>query len=310
MKKLSKADIGDHILALLLALILWFFVKSAQAPTRAVDTNIRRFSNITLELRNRPSDLDLAWTTVGSVALTVRGPHDILERLSPQDLVAYIDLRTLREGTHQLSVRVDAPAGIEVTSALPSRVEIALEQIITTSVPVALSLSGSPAPGYYTPPGSVVPESVVVTGGRTAVGNLAPFVLVIDVTDLTDSLASSAQLQPHNMAGQPLTTVSVSPSTVQYRQPVYPTRSVPLRAAAEGTLDPQVREVRFEVSQDNVTIAAPTGTLYEIDQLIIPVNVTGLIADTVIEVTPVVPPGVFLVAPQKVSVRIIPISGP
>lgn len=310
MKKLSKADIGDHILALVLALVLWFFVKSAQAPARAVDTNTRRFSAIALELRNRHTDLDLAQTTSGSVALTVRGPQDLLERLSPQDLVAYIDLRTLREGTHQLSVRVDVPAGIEVTSALPSRVEITLEQIITTSVPVSLSLSGSPAPGYFTPPGSVVPESVVVTGGRTAVGNLAPFVLLIDVTDLSSSLVSSAQLQPHSLAGQALSNVSVNPSTVQYRQPVYPTRSIPIKAVAKGALGPQIREVKFELSLAQVTIAAPTETLYDVNELIIPVNVEGLTAESVVEVVPVVPPGVFLVAPPTVGVRIIPISGP
>ena len=173
MKKTFRRDnIAHHVLALVLALALWFFVKSTSVPVRQADTNSRRFAGVTIETRNRSTELDLVQPITQTTALNVRAHQDVLDRLTVQDLVAYVDLRTLREGTHDLNIRVDLPAGVEVLSANPSRVQVSLEEIISTQVPVVLSLTGAAPAGFYAPAGVVEPATVIVTGGRSVVSNL------------------------------------------------------------------------------------------------------------------------------------------
>ena len=182
MKKIFRRDnIAHHLLALVLALALWFFVKSTSAPIRQVDTNSRRFAGVAIETRNRATELDLLRPITQTTTLNVRAHQDVLDKLTVQDLVAYVDLRALKEGTHDLNIRVDLPAGVEVLSASPARVQVALEERISTQVPVVLSLSGAVPPGYFAPPGGVEPGTVVVTGGRSIVSSLAPFIIVLDV---------------------------------------------------------------------------------------------------------------------------------
>jgi len=304
MKKILREDMAHHVLALLLALVLWFFVKSTSAPVRQADTQTRRFSNITIETRNRATDLALVRPLTQTATLTVRAPQDVLERLTVQDLVAYVDLRTLQEGSHELNIRVDLPVGVEVLSASPTRVQLGLEQIISTQVPVLLSLSGVPTPGYYAPPGVVEPATVVVTGGRSLVGSVAPFVVVIDVSNLTDTVTASVPLEPYTTQGQALN-VDVNPPQVQYRQPIIPTKRVPLRIVGEGGFAPSVTEVAFEPTPQDIEVAAPVDVLQDLTELVMVVNTSNIRENTIVELIPQVPQGVYLVAPSPVAIRMI-----
>lgn len=310
MKKIFRRDnIAHHVLALVLALALWFFVKSTSGPVRQADTNSRRFVGVTIETRNRAAEFDLVRPITQTAILNVRANQDVLDRLTVQDLVAYVDLRTLREGTHDLNIRVDLPAGVEVLSANPSRVQVALEQIISTQVPVVLSLTGVPPAGHFAPPGSVEPATVIVTGGRSVVGNLAPFIIVLDVSNLSETVTASVSLEPLSTQGQSLQ-LSVNPPQVQYRQPIYRTKMVPLEVVGEGGYAPGVQSVRFELVIPALEIAAPLDLLKDIHNIILSVNTSKVVADTTIEITPLVPQGAYLVAPSNVVIRMIVVSGP
>lgn len=305
MKKIFRRDnIAIHLLALVLALALWFFVKSTSGPVRQGDTNSRRFAGVTIETRNRGTELDLVRPITQTTVLNVRAHQDVLDRLTVQDLVAYVDLRTLKEGTHDLNIRVDLPAGVEVLSASPARVQVALEQIISTQVPVTLSLTGAPPAGYYAPLGAVEPASVIVTGGRSVVGSLAPFIIVLDVSTLTDTASASVQLEPFNTQGQ-LLGLSVNPPQVQYRQPIYPTKLVPLEVVGEGGYAPGIQNILFESNIPALEVAANSELLQEIESIVLSVDTSEVLEDTTIEITPQLPQGAHFVAPSNVEVRMI-----
>lgn len=309
MKKIFRENIGDHVLALLLALALWFFVKSTSTPVRPVDASSVRFSGIAIETRNRAPELDLATPITTTASLTIRAPQDILDKITKQDLVTYVDLRSLQEGTHQLSIRVDVPAGVEVVSAMPARLEIVLEEIISTQVPVSLSLVGELVPGFFAPPGIVEPATVVVTGARSMVGNLAPLVIVIDASELTDTVTASVGIQPFNREGQPLQ-VTMNPPQVQYRQPIYPTKSVPIAVISNGGFAPGVTDVRFELITGEAVVAALPDILQGISTLEVAVDTSQVKQNTSIEVMLAPPSGTYLVSHPAVTIRMIVVSGP
>ena len=309
--KLSRADIGTHILALLLALVLWFFVMYTQSPTGVVELNTRRFSAVTLEVRNRPVGLTLVRQPATAVGVTIRGPRLLLEGLRAQDVVAYLDLAGLEEGAHHLSVRVSLPSGVEAVNSSPPRVEVALDQIISTTVHVRLELTGVLPAGYFAPSGQVTPSTVVATGGRGAVARLAPLVIGVDASGLSASLSASAELNPLDEFGRLLAGVSLSVASVQYHQPVYPTKAVPIRVEARGQTEGGIKDVRLELVASpanpdlQATVAAPPAILHGLSEIVIPIDVTGIAAGTTIDVTPVVPLGAYLVSPPLVNVRVI-----
>lgn|GEM_PF-886129 len=308
--KISRADIGTHILALVLALVLWFFVMYTQSPTGVVELHTRRLSAVTLEVRNRPVGLTLMRQLPTTVSVTVRGPRQVMEGLRAQDVVAYLDLAGLAEGAHQLGVRAVLPSGVEAISSTPARLEVALDQIISATVPVQLALLGNVAAGYFAPPGNVTPSSVVVTGGRSAVARVAPFVIRLDTSGLSASRSASAELLPLDVAGQPVPEVALSATSVQYHQPVYPTKDVPIRLEVRAQAGGDASILRAEVVSPaerpgtRATLAAPSAILHGLTELVIPIDVTGLAAGTIIEVTPTAPLGAYLVSPPLVSVRI------
>ncbi|MBT9133753.1 MAG: CdaA regulatory protein CdaR [Firmicutes bacterium] len=309
--RINRTDIGTHILALVLALVLWFFVMYTQSPTGVVELHTRRLSAVTLEVRNRPVGLSLVRQPTAAVTLTVRGPRQALDGLQTQDVVAFVDLAGLKEGTHQLGVRVALPSGVEAVSSAPTRVEVALDQIISVTVPVKLLLEGSLPAGYFAPPSQVTPSSVVVTGGRSAVARLAPLVIRLDASGLTTSLAASAELNPLDVTGQRLPDVSLSAASIEYHQPVYPTKSLPIRLETQGQPGSDIKEVRVEIVSApespslQATLAAPSHILHGLTELVILIDVTGITANTTVEATPIAPLGAYLVSPPVVNVHII-----
>jgi len=308
--KFNRTELGTHALALVIALVLWFFVMYTQSPTGVVEMNTRRLPAVTLEVRNRPVGLTLARSPVATVVLTVRGPRHMLDALVPQAVVAYLDLSDLKEGTHQLGVRVVLPDDVDLVSLAPSRVEIALDEVISVNVPVMLSLVGSLPAGYFAPPGQITPATVVVTGGRNAVARLAPFVVNLDISGLTASVSASAELVPLDVASQRALDVSMSTAVVAYAQPIYPTKLVTLRLDARGQVPGDVKEVRLELvdTPSEALLAAPPVILHELTELVIPVDLSAIVESTTIEVTPAVPPGTYLVSPSMIRIRIIVMS--
>jgi YbbR domain-containing protein len=57
----------------------------------------------------------------GWVDLTVKGPQRILHNLALADGAVYVDASTLPPGSHQVDVRVDLPAGLEIVRTAPDK---------------------------------------------------------------------------------------------------------------------------------------------------------------------------------------------
>ena len=307
---MNRRDIGTHVLALGLALVLWFYVQSTQVPAQPIDLQVKRFGAVTLEVRNRPADLELAGDMVGTVALTVRAPDEVLTGVTARDLMVYIDLRGLRAGSNQLAVRVDVPAGIEVVGVSPARVEVILEPVLAVNLPVSLVLRGAPAQGYFAAPGVVGGATVTVVGGRTAVEQVLPPIIEVDVTGLNATIANSRELVARDSLGRVVPTVTINPPSVQFVQPIYPIKILPLRFVAVGTAAPGVQSVRIESVTTEVEVAAPADILAGLTEILIEVDMTGIAEEQARESAVVVPAGVFLVSSPTVNLRMLVTRGP
>ena len=209
-----------------------------------------------------------------SVTLTLRGAPEIIGRVTMDDLLAYVDLRSIDEGQHQLSVRVDLPAGIEVTAVSPARLDIDLERILSSQTTVSLVRSGEAQPGYFAPPGTIEPAVVLVTGRRSSIGEMVAFFVVVDISQAQSTLVSTVTLVPLDAEGQVIENLNITPEEVTYTQPIYPVKSVPIRAVL---LDDEAEG--YELSADPVEfkLAGPKEVLDAITELVLELSLADVI---------------------------------
>jgi len=82
LKKITK-DIPLKIIALLLAIVLWFYVSGIRNSERIID--------VPLEITNLPDNTMVISPVPQKIAMKVRGPRNILFRLSSMNLKYSID---------------------------------------------------------------------------------------------------------------------------------------------------------------------------------------------------------------------------
>jgi YbbR domain-containing protein len=117
------------LLALVVALALWFFVASGETSERTISAPI--------EYLRLPPGLVLAGSPPASVLLQLRGRRAVLARLSPADLRLQVDLSGASAGP--IAVRphdeLRVPRGIRVTAVNPARLELTLTRPDATAAP-------------------------------------------------------------------------------------------------------------------------------------------------------------------------------
>lgn len=300
MKKLFRGHVGEHLLALALALVLWFFVKSTLEPVRTSDTVTRNFSGISIEMRNRPQDMEVVMQDATSVTLTLRGAPETIAKITVAELLAYIDLRSLDEGKHQLSVRVDLPAGVEVTAASPARLAVELERIISSQTTVTLVRSGTVMDGYYALNGTVEPDVVLVTGPRSSIGQMAAFFVVVDISNAVSTLTATVTLVPVDPQGQFIGNLNVTPEQVIYTQPIYRTKLVPVVVVLEAD-DADLYEISMSLGE--VKLAGDSSVLEAIDEIVVTFTLEDL-TDGEFSTDIELPPDTFLITPADTSITI------
>jgi len=187
-------NIGLKISAVLLSVFLWFFVAS------------RGQSEITLEapleFRDIPAELGIVSSNVKTVMLTVRGQERFMKNLNASNIRVFIDMSKAREGEGLFHVNkedVKLPFAISVTNVEPASIKVKLEERVSKSVPVRVSIIGTPEKGASVS-ASVEPQNVVVTGLRSEVNQIRYLVTEdFDITDLKGSVTQRLELDTAGM---------------------------------------------------------------------------------------------------------------
>jgi len=154
--------------AILLALILWLFVRG--------EPGIERVVTVPLEVQV-PRHMEITNDRLTSVEVTLRGAAFSSIWLSQPLPTCIIDLQGAKEGEHVITltpdnVKTPRGSGIEVLQVNPVRVELHLEHTISKEVPVVVPISGEPLPNFEVYGKLVKPAMLIVTGPRSKVESI------------------------------------------------------------------------------------------------------------------------------------------
>jgi len=305
-KRVSLYDnLGSAILALFLAILVWVVATYEADPPK---TGV--IQGIPIEIRNKPSNLQIMNSIDSQVEVEIRAPESSWQKLDTASFDAFIDLRNIGEGISEAEVQVSCPTDPVVTilEHTPAQVYIALEEMITKRLTVSTHVvdSESVPLGYVSSPPTVLPTSITVSGPRSLVEQAQQAILSIQLGGARETIELELAPTIRDTMGNIVEGLEVSPELVQAeiqieRQLGY--RDVTVSAITTGSPAPG-----YWVS--NIAVDPPAITVYGKPKIIEamsgfletnPIDIEG-VDETLIKRVP-------LALPEGVSVFSEDISG-
>jgi YbbR domain-containing protein len=163
-----RDHLGLKFVSILLGFTLWYAVAREQEAEFSL--------SIPIELRDLPEGLEVVEESVQQVEVRLRGPADVLRRLTPQDVSVGVDLLNAEPGERLAYLTegdVAVPFGARVARVTPTTVRIVLDRTVEGSVEVIPRVVGSPAAGFELAQIDLSPQRIDVVGPSSRVEGLA-----------------------------------------------------------------------------------------------------------------------------------------
>lgn len=284
------------LLSVFLAFILWVYVSNEQNPVR------EKVLSVKLE-HNRPAqDFIIGGVIPESVSVRVQGNKNQLVNLSPADLRASVAIPEGKTGDFSLPVQVTAPPGLRVAGVVPDVAAISMDRIVEKQIPVAVSLQGVPAEGRTALAPFLEPDTVLVRGPGRVVNSLERATAQVDIQSAATNVEQtvSVSVGPFN--------VTLVPAEVKVLVPVVTSvssRTIPIRPVINGTPAAGCTVKSSAVEPASAQVLGTPEVLNGISYLRTEaVDIQGLEARLVREVSVIVPEGISGVQPGRVKVTV------
>jgi len=296
-----RQNLGYKILALLLAIFLWFWVTITQRNAVATQPATVRVGMHGLNKRI------VAQVNPKTVRLILRGRPDALQSPLPPPQ-AYVDLKRAQVGRHMVKVVPVVPVGARLVRIEPPHVELTLEPIIIKAMKVEANVIGAAPAGYVLGQPQVSPAAATVSGVPAAVAQVRHVVVNVDAASARPDLVQTNILRAVDESGEEVEGVTLSRSQARIVLPVervlsYQTEPVVVRT--DGAPAPGYRVTAVSVRPAVVTIAGEAQRLQQLDHVrTVMVDIDGATADINRVVALVLPDGVTSVSDSRVQVSI------
>jgi|SRR5918996_1303189 YbbR domain-containing protein len=178
------------LLAVILAVVLWTFVASAQRTEIALA--------VPIEYVGLEGPLVLEGPHREVVDVQVRAARWAAERVSPATVRVRLHVAGLQEGNNLVQLlpeSVEAPVGVRVTRVAPAWATVRVVRAATKTVPVVARVQGEPAPAHTLRRVVVDPTTVQIKGPRTTIeARTAVDTLPVDVSGRREALTRTVGL--------------------------------------------------------------------------------------------------------------------
>jgi len=155
------------VISLILAIILWLFVRSTTEGEVGLQVPIEFF--------RCPASLIVTHVSADAITVRIMGAASQVERLSTREEKARIDLSGARPGTNTFDILPDnftIPKVLKITQISPSSIKVEIDRVMDKVVRLKAVVKGEPAPGYRVAKIVVDPSSINLQGARRQLAGL------------------------------------------------------------------------------------------------------------------------------------------
>lgn len=261
----TKHDLAHKLIAILMAIALWFIVVANNDDLMRTNT----IANIPITYTNEDVleddyGLRLIEGQEQTVTVKVTGPYASLYSLTTNDIQVRVNLANFQKpGTYTINTSKQSTnctllvnsSSVEAEISTPSSFQIVLDEVITKEVPVTIQVDGTPSTGYMYDDPEGEQDSVSVTGPKTVVNQIRKATAVVpaeDSTGLTKTTSVLASFTFLDEKNQPVdqTHLTSEPNDYSVTIPVYAVAKLPLtinlissdtvdKNSVKATIDPQ-----------------------------------------------------------------------
>lgn len=262
----TKHDLAHKLIAILMAIALWFIVVANNDDLMRTNT----IANIPITYTNEDVleddyGLRLIEGQDQTVAVKVTSPYASLYSLTTNDIQVRVNLANFQKpGTYTINTSsqstnctliVNSSSVRESEISTPNSFQIVIDEVITKEVPVTIQVDGTPSTGYMYDDPEGEQDSVSVTGPKTVVNQIRKATAVVpaeDSTGLTKTTSVLASFTFLDEKNQPVdqTHLTSEPNDYSVTIPVYAVAKLPLtinlissdtvdKNSVKATIDPQ-----------------------------------------------------------------------
>jgi len=311
---------GLAAVSVVLAFGLWIVVTEAENPTR---TRVFEQDLPVEPINVDPSVVVSRLTRIGqdspaTVRVRVSVEEDVFPTLTKGDFDAVVDLEGLTVGDYQRPVEVrtrTTRGGLRVEEVLPPEVAVVLVPRESKRVPVVITVSGDPAPGYTMDSPQPEETEVTVSGPGDKVALVTQAAAEVDVEGRSERFSQALRLRPRDDLGNLVDKVSVDPPIVSVTIPIQQTafsRSVTVSPLVTGVPADGYNVVNVSSNPVNVTIRGEPSAIIGINTISTEAISVEDETETIVKSVQLqLPPGVSVIGSSNVtvSVRIEPARG-
>jgi YbbR domain-containing protein len=234
-------NLSLKVISLTLAVLLWFVIGEKTSE---------RGLSVPVELQNVPRELELVGEPTNVIDVRVRASPSVIQRLTPGDVSARIDLSGVRAGEHIVHLTSDdirVPFGVRVVKITPSIITMDFERTLQKTVPIRPRLLGRPRAGFEVAEVAAEPAEVRLAGPKSRVQEMeSAYTEPVSVEGAGTTVAETVNIG----LDDPVLRIQGSPRvrvTARIRE-VHETRAlegveVEVRGAAFAVSPPRVRVV-------------------------------------------------------------------
>lgn len=252
------------VLAFLMAVLLWFYVLGYDSPNfekRFTGINVDVEGAAELKEKNGFSVLSEFYFTVD---VTLAGKKTDINRLSNEDIKAYIDISSLTEnGRVPVKIQVDIPNGIRLAALSTDTVYIYVDRSVAAEIEVEVQLTdyvlengiSLSAPVYS-------PRTVTVEGPEGEINRIAKAFATVSLGSVSSSVSAVAQVELYYDNGEKVDNpyVTLVDRNVGIGITAYKEKDVPLKvyfvggmmSADNAMISLSVESVRVRGSVENI----------------------------------------------------------
>ncbi len=262
-KRLMINNLMSKVVALVLAILLWFFV--------TIEVDVSNFTitrEVPVTLMNLSTDLVAMNEEDFSVTVKLTGRKSALQSIQTSDITVRADMNNRSEGTHQVPVIVTVPEVATLTSVTPATIEIDLEAMISTNFKIDVVLEGALPEGFAASERvKTVPTDVMIRGPRSIINEIRTVEAYVDISEAEGTFTSTVPLLLFDHNGTQIISdkLTLQPEITSVTVSVGEIITLPIEAVLSGT--PQTNYVidTVTVTPELVEVIKVQNTAEDID---------------------------------------------
>ena len=294
------------ILSIAFAIALWAYVVGEVNPSTT-----KTFINVPVELINEEileeQGLAVAQEEDIVTEVTVEGNRSSVRNLKESKISATVDVGSCGRGKHTLEVDVEVPNDLKVKDIKDQEVDITVEDLITSEVPVKAMLSGKLADNEEMGKINISPGTVTVSGAESLVEKVSYMSAVIPSSELEyKEKTFELEAVPVNSKGGEIGGVRAALDRVSVSASLVYSREVPLKVETVGEI-PDDYDLDEIVIPDTITIKGAKRDIDKVEEITAEdIDISGVTKTTEIAVRPILPDNIEVAdSSSNLKVRVV-----